>query len=184
MSSTFKIDHVLIAVTDLGGAAQMIERQYGLASIEGGRHPGWGTANWIVPLGDAYLELIAVVDAAEAMDSTFGRWILTAEPNRPRGWAVRTDDIEAVARRLGLAVLAGSRTTPRGDVLRWHSAGVEQAVAEPSLPSFIEWSEDTRHPGTTVIRHPAGAAHLSRLKSRVIQAGCMTGSAARICRSS
>lgn len=158
------IDHILIAVTDLVGAAQMVERHYGLASIEGGRHPGWGTANRIVPLGDAYLELVAVVDAAQARDSTFGRWILTAEPNGPRGWAVRTDDIEAVARRLGLAVHAGSRTTPRGDVLRWRSAGLEQAIAERSLPFFIEWSKDTRHPGTTAIRHPAGAAHLSRLE--------------------
>ena len=46
-----EIDHVLIAVADLAAAAQEIETRYGLASIEGGRHPDWGTADRIVPLG-------------------------------------------------------------------------------------------------------------------------------------
>ena len=61
-----QIDHVLIAVADLADVAREIEARYGLASVEGGRHPGWGTANRIVPLGETYLELIAVVDEAEA----------------------------------------------------------------------------------------------------------------------
>jgi hypothetical protein len=43
-----------------------MEGRYGLASIEGGRHPGWGTANRIIPLGDAYIELVTVVDDEEA----------------------------------------------------------------------------------------------------------------------
>jgi hypothetical protein len=57
-----EFDHVLIPVADLSGAVTEFERRYGVMSVEGGRHTGWGTANRIVPLGDSYLELVAVVD--------------------------------------------------------------------------------------------------------------------------
>ena len=87
-----ELDHVLIAVADLATAGREIEARYGLVSIEGGRHPGWGTANRIVPLGDAYLELVTVVDEAEAARSSFGSWVAEASPAfaKPLGWAVRT----------------------------------------------------------------------------------------------
>src|SRR5262249_37141247 len=57
------IDHVLIAVTDLAESARRFETEYGLTALVGGRHPGVGTANMIIPLGSEYLELIAAVDA-------------------------------------------------------------------------------------------------------------------------
>jgi hypothetical protein len=130
----FELDHVLIAVSDL-------DAPYPLPSIEGGRHPGWGTANRIVPLGDAYIELVTVVDEVEAAQSTFGRWVAGA-PDGPLGWSVRTVDLDAVAARLDLTVTDGSR-----GALRWRLAGVEQAAAEPSLPFFIEWAPGSTLPG-------------------------------------
>ena len=69
-----ELDHVLIAATDLEEAAREFER-HGLSSVEGGRHRDWGTANRIVPLGNCYIELIAVVDEAVAAESAFGRWV-------------------------------------------------------------------------------------------------------------
>jgi hypothetical protein len=51
-----ELDHVLIAVADLSSAAREMEKSYGLASVEAGRHAGWGTANRIVPLGETYLD--------------------------------------------------------------------------------------------------------------------------------
>jgi Glyoxalase-like domain len=149
-----EIDHVLIAVADLAGGAAEFEQRYRLASLEGGRHPGWGTANRIVPLGSAYLELIAVVDPREAADSVFGGWILNGKPGRPIGWAVRTTDLAAVAARLGLGIIHGSRRTPAGDTLRWRSAGSEESSRNPSLPFFIEWERGTPHPGSPA-RQPA-----------------------------
>jgi hypothetical protein len=132
----------VIAVADLAAAADELAKRHGIASVEGGRHP-WGTANRIVPLGGAYLELVTVVDEAEAMRSPFGRWVASrSEPVQLLGWAVRTDRLDRVAARLGLEVVAGSR----GD-LRWRLAGVEAAAAEPSLPFFIAWAPGARHPG-------------------------------------
>jgi len=161
-----KLDHVLIAVADLEDAAREIEARYGLASVEGGRHPGWGTANRIVPLGDTYIELVAVVDQAEAARSSFGSWVDRAHPAplHPLGWAVRTDRLEEIARRLGLAVSANSRATGDGRVLRWRVAGIERAAAEPSLPIFVEWGEGTPVPGQSRISHPAGPMVITKLR--------------------
>lgn len=134
--------------------------RHGLASVEGGRHPGWGTANRIVPLGNAYLELVTVVDSREAAESAFGRWIAGASPG-PLGWAARTDDLDAVAARLELTISEGSRVLPDGGVLAWRLAGVERAGGDPPLPFFIAW--DGPLPGTAPVEHPAGAAELLRL---------------------
>ena len=68
-----ELDHVLVAVTDLAAAGRDIERRHGLTSIEGGSHPAWGTTNRIVPLGESYLELVAVVDPNKAAGTAFGR---------------------------------------------------------------------------------------------------------------
>ncbi len=160
-----ELDHLLIDVADLAAAAREIEARHGLASIDGGRHPAWGTANRIVPLGDSYLELVAVVDAAKAAESAFGRWVAfgASSTARPLGWAVRTYQLDELARRLDLPVHAGSRATRGGDLLRWRSAGIDQAAVEPSLPFFIEWGPQTQLPGQAAIRHRAGAASIARL---------------------
>jgi hypothetical protein len=142
-----ELGHVLIAAADLDAAARQLETEHGLVSIEGGRHPGWGTANRIVPLGATYLELVAVVDEAEASQSAFGRWVAASRSGAPFGWAVRTPDLDAVAGRLGLTVNAGSRLAPDGGRLTWRMAGIERAAAEPSLPFVIEWGPDTPFPG-------------------------------------
>jgi hypothetical protein len=161
-----EIDHVIIAVADLEAAAGELERRHGLASVEGGRHAGWGTANRIVPLGDAYVELITVVDEAEAAGSAFGRWVaagLDSAPGRPLGWVARTDRLDEVVARLGLTPTAGSRPAGDGRLLRWRLAGVEQASTEPALPFFVEWGDGTPLPGRAEVRHPAGAIRLERL---------------------
>jgi hypothetical protein len=117
-----------------------------------------------VPLGDAYLELVAVIDPAQAAASVFGRWAAAAPPGRPMGWALRTDDLDAVSTRLGLTVADGARAAPDGRVLRWRTAGLEQAAAEPCLPFFIEWAEGTEPPGRAAVRHPAGPARIAGLR--------------------
>jgi Glyoxalase-like domain len=153
-------------VSDLAAAAREIEARHGLASIEGGRHPGWGTANRIVPLGETYLELVAVVDESEAAQSAFGRWVARMHPKlaEPLGWAVRTHQLDDVAQRLGLTVDAGSRAGRDGRLVRWRLAGIEQAAAEPSLPFFIEWEHGTSLPGRAPATHRAGAVQIAELQ--------------------
>ena len=154
---------MLIAVADLSASVEAFESRYGLASVEGGRHAGWGTANRIVPLGETYLELIAVVDQEEAASSPVGRWVASGQVGRPLGWAVRTSNLDAVAQRLDLAVRPGSRRTTDGTELRWRTAGIDQAGADPSLPFFIEWESMTSFPGLAVANHPAASTGITKL---------------------
>jgi Glyoxalase-like domain len=157
-----ELDHVLIAVDDLEAAAKEVEKRYGLASVEGGRHQGFGTANRIVPLGEAYLELVAVVDRAEAAASWFGSWVGGGERPRLLGWCVRTDELDTVAERLGLTIADGSRARPDGTVVRWRMAGLERSAEEPSLPFFIEWGAGTPYPGGAL----AQSATIDELQAR------------------
>lgn len=168
MVATIQLDHVLIAVANLADAAGAFAEDHGLISVEGGRHPGWGTANRIVPLGDSYLELIAIVDAREAGESAFGRWVTSraTAAGRPIGWSVRPVDLDETAQRLGLTPEEGSRMRPDGELIRWRTVGVDEAIVEPSLPFFIELTSGARFPGTL----PAGAAPIASVSYLEIDA--------------
>jgi hypothetical protein len=168
-----EIDHVVIAVDDLVKADRALRRKHGLSSIDGGRHPHWGTANRLVPLADAYLELVTVVDDLQAARSAFGRWVRDAA-HAPclLGWAARTSNLDSVARRLNLVPADGARTRPNGEVVRWRIVGVEQAAETPCLPFFIEWDRETSLPGRADVVHAAGPIQLAGLQ--------LTGSADRV----
>jgi Glyoxalase-like domain len=164
VSADLELDHVLLATHDLAAAARELEL-HGLASVEGGRHPGFGTENRIVPLGDAYLELVSVADEADAACTAFGRWVAAGRsvPFSPLGWAVRTSRLDEHAKRLGLAVESGARARAGGGVLRWRSAGLAAAAAEPCLPFFIAWEPGTVLPGRSPVRHSAGGVAVAHL---------------------
>ena len=154
--SELRVDHVIYAVDDLETAGARFYEEFGLGSVDGGRHPGWGTANRIVPLGNAYLELVTLVDSEEAVSSAFGRAVSEAIAAREQrvGGVVATDDLETVARRLRLEIVHGSRTRPDGTTLSWQLAGVDRLVETGALPIFIEWgSPDELHPGRAHAHH-------------------------------
>jgi Glyoxalase-like domain len=157
--SMIALDHVILGVADLDEAAARLADRHRLPSVPGGRHPGWGTQNRIVPLGDAYIELLAVVDREEAAGSGFGSWVVerVREGDGWVGWCVRTDDIDGVAQRLGLErPRALSRPRPDGDDLRWRLVGVGAARRDPALPFFVQWDmPDDAFPG----RSGAGVTH-------------------------
>jgi hypothetical protein len=143
-----RIDHVLYAVSDLEAGGTRFEEDLGLESVPGGRHPNWGTANRIVQLGPDYVELVGVVDAETAASSDFGKLVRDAGEGLV-GWAVATDDLDAVAARLGLHIERGSRKRPDGVRLAWRVAGLEEALRSGgALPFFIQWEGPGElHPG-------------------------------------
>lgn len=161
------LDHVIFGVDDLNVAAKALLDDHGLSSVPGGRHPQWGTANRIVPLGNSYLEIVAVVDPEVALTSSFGRWVMAANSGaagfRPLGWAVRTEELQAVCTRLSLTAAYGSRQTDDGRVLTWILAGVERVASKPYLPFYIQWGPNTALPGGVAVQHPRGETTLSRV---------------------
>ncbi len=137
------IDHVILATRDIEATAACLEGDHGLASLPGGRHAGHGTGNRIVPLGDAYIEIMGIVDEAEAAASPMGSWLreMTAEGDRLAALCLRTDapGFDATAERLALRPLPMSRDAPGGLTLSWRLAGLPEAMADPSRPFFIDW---------------------------------------------
>ena len=162
------IDHAVLAVSDLDDAGERILAEHGLASVPGGVHPRWGTANRIIPLGAQYLELIAVVDQATARATDFGRALLALTDDGRDHWAelcVADTDVEATAARLGIQVEHGLRTTPDGREIRWHGAGLEDEVREAHFPFFISWDvADDLMPGRMEADHRVDVTGIARVE--------------------
>lgn len=162
-----RFDHVQIAVLDLDAAASRLRHEHGLEALPGGRHPGRGTANMIVPLGDDYLELIAVVDPAEtALVKTSQRVTRAVDRGETfAAWAVATDDLDAMRaylRRQGFdlpAVTPGARRRPDGVQLAWRMQELVRDAVRSPLPFLIEWKlAPELYPGA------APAAHRGRVR--------------------
>lgn len=138
---SIELDHVLLGSPDLDESARRLEADHRLPSVSGGRHAGLGTENRIVPLGDAYVELVGIADRDEAAANPFGSWLLdhVAGGEAWLGWCVRTYDLDGVSARLGLEPQSMARSRPDGFELRWRLAGLERAREEPWRPFFISW---------------------------------------------
>ena len=137
------------------------ESRHGLTPVLGGRHPGVGTANAIVSLdGRQYLELIAVVDEAEARSA--GRSMRVARAVEAgetfATWVLRTDDIEGARSALGVdqPVRDGARTRPDGTRIEWKT--LDLPGDRSGVPFLIEWSDLRVHPGG------GGAGRVRRLE--------------------
>ena len=155
-AAVFRIDHAVLAVRDLDASATRLREEHGLRFAPGGRHPQWGTANMIAPLGDDYLELLGVVDEDVGRGTVLGRTLLELSADGDRWFSIclADDDIEATARRLGLTVQPGSRTRPDGTEVRWRGAGIEERGPDLWLPFFISWDVPAAlHPGAAPAEH-------------------------------
>lgn len=151
-----EFDHVIFTVADLDAAAERLWSEHGLASVPGGRHPGLGTGNRIVPLDVDYLELMAVVDEEEAEGSPLPAWVRTNSESgdRPAALCLRTDELDEWGRRLGAEPVAMERITPDGERLSWRLVGLEHALMRSGHPFFIEWTVPAdRHPARTEAPH-------------------------------
>jgi hypothetical protein len=160
-----RLVQVIVLVDDLAWARRRVEG-LGLAAVDGGRHPGRGTANVIVPFGEQYLELLAVVDIPEATASPRGRPVIDALVARGQGlarWSLETDDIDAASERLGLEVEHRQRIRPDGGVVRWRSVGVNESWVESWKCAFMNWSDPRTHPARTAVAHPCGATGFAQL---------------------
>jgi hypothetical protein len=164
-----RVVQAIVLVTDLDAARHRMEA-LGLTVLDGGRHPGRGTANLVVPFPfeTQYLELLAVVDEAEARSSPHGRPVVAALARRGPGlarWGVEVDDIEVPAARVGLPVERRQRVLVDGTVVRWRSVGVDPAWDEPWRCAFMAWDDPRLHPARAGgVVHANGATGFARLE--------------------
>ncbi len=148
------LDHVILAVPDLDRAADGLERVLGLRATRGGRHPSLGTENALVPLGGAYLELVAVADERAAASTAFGRSALAARTDGPHftGWVARTNELDVASDE----VVAMSRETPDGGLVTWRIAAAERLGDGGVVPPVISWDDESTAPPFADADHPAG----------------------------
>jgi len=186
------IDHLVIAVRSVEAAAEALERDLGLTVTGGGRHEMMGTYNRLAFLGDTYVELIGVFDAALARSSPAfavggaGLALLEAGREGLATFALATDAVTADVARLRASgspigePVAGSRRRDDGELVRWLTAfpelGPERA---PFLiehePVGAEWGPEART-ARAASRHPgAGRVRLASLELPVADAAAVAG---------
>jgi catechol 2,3-dioxygenase-like lactoylglutathione lyase family enzyme len=146
------LDHILLGCNDLQRGIDFVEEHTGVRAALGGVHPGRGTRNALLSLGQRrYLEII-VPDPGQP-DAKDPLAIHLRELSEPRivGWAVHPGDLDSFAKKIGAAGVAfegptpGSRKRPDGRVLQWRSLTLKENSSW-LLPFFIEWSVDSKHP--------------------------------------
>lgn len=160
MSDLAYIDHIILSIDDLQRGMDMLEQATGVRPVFGGAHPGRGSQNALLSLGNnQYVELLApnfadtsaaVQRAVDRMKAYYARF---TKPT-PNGWAIRVNDADAERARLiakgfkASEVRPGSRAKPDGTTLRWKTFdpwGLENNL----FPFAIEWGAGTQHPSTT-----------------------------------
>lgn len=133
----------------LKATAERLAQQLGVAAIDGGVHPRFGTRNMILPLTDnRFLEVVEALEhpcvdkmpygqAVKARSANGGGWI---------GWVVEVDDMERAVAKLGRGTTEGRRHRPDGTEITWQQIGVSDLVLDPQLPYFIKWDDASMHP--------------------------------------
>jgi Glyoxalase-like domain len=156
------LDHILLGSNDLNAGIAFVEEHTGVRAAIGGVHPGRGTRNALLSLGERhYLEIIAP-DPAQDKVPDFAAPLLQKlkSLSTPRlvGWADHPGNIEAFAVKLKTTGIAfdgprdGSRARPDGRLLKWKTLNLADDH-DGILPFFIEWDAASTHPSAD---SPAG----------------------------
>jgi len=146
------LDHILLGCSDLERGIAFVEEQTGVKAAFGGVHPGRGTQNALLSLGERrYLEIIAPDPKQESKTDVIASYVAKLAEPRLVTWAAHPENIAALAQRLAKEKVAaagptpGSRERPDGKVLHWETVNLQNNL-NGLLPFFIEWKADSVHP--------------------------------------
>ena len=177
---SLQIDHVVYATTDVEAASARIAERFGVSPVWGGVHPGMGTHNHLLSLGDTtYLEIIGPdpEQPSPPHSRPFGIDALNSDADsRLAGFACKAPDLEEIvakARAVGYdlgEVRAMSRETPDGTTLAWRLTINFEAAGDGLVPFLIDWG-DTKNPAVTT---PVGGKLLS-LRAEHPDPGAISG---------
>jgi len=148
------LDHILLGSHDLQRGIEFVAERTGVGPVFGGVHPGRGTQNALLSLGERrYLEVIAPDPAQPDAKNPLARELRSLKQPRLVGWAAHPGNLQAFAEKLRAARIAfegptpGSRKRPDGRLLEWQTLGLADN-ASGLLPFFIEWKPGSPHPAT------------------------------------
>ena len=150
-----QVDHLVYATPDLDASINELEHLLGVRATPGGRHPGWGTRNALLALGErTYLEILGP-DPEQAQAGAASPFrVAQLQAPRVLTWAARGTRLDRLvedAKHRGLdlgAVSSGSRRRPDGGLLSWQLTDPAASRLDGLVPFFIDWG-DTPHPAGT-----------------------------------
>jgi hypothetical protein len=161
-----KLDHILLGSPDLQAGIDFVEKLSGIRATFGGVHPGRGTQNALLSLGERrYLEIIAPDPTQPGVKNPIASNLHSLTEPRLIGWAAHPGSVSVLAAKLRAAGLdfegpvPGSRKRPDGKLLNWQIVALAD-TASGLLPFFIEWGQDSVHPSVDA---PKGCALVSFL---------------------
>jgi Glyoxalase-like domain len=146
-----RLDHLSYAAGPDGvqGTVDRLSALLGSDFVDGGIHPRFGTVNQILPLhGGRYVEVVGVLDHPASDKAPFGQAVRARSEMGGGwlGWVVAVDDLNPIERRLGREAVPGNRHRPDGVNLTWKQIGVKGTMADPQLPFFVQWDDESQHP--------------------------------------
>jgi hypothetical protein len=157
------LDHILLGSNELRRGIDFVEQHTGVRAAFGGVHPGRGTQNALVSLGERrYLEIIAPDPAQPDANNPLAPGLRSLNEPRLVGWAACLGNIPAFAEKLRIAGITfegptpGSRKQANGRLLQWQTLGLADDFSG-LLPFFIEWAPGSPHPATDA---PSGCSLL------------------------
>lgn len=152
-----RLDHIVIATSDVARAMDDFELQTGVRAAVGGPHLGLGTRNALYSFGDgSYLEIIGP-DPEQELFGTRGETMATLVEPTLLHWAIQAADLVAIAQSASAAgidhgpVRPMSRRLPSGEVLEWQLFGLSGHGSGGAAPFFIDWL-GCPHPSMTAPR--------------------------------
>jgi hypothetical protein len=139
-----RLDHVSYAVSnaELADTVQRLGSRLHAAFHDGGRHPRFGTRNFVLPLGDGcYIEVVSPLEHPAVDAAPFGQAVKARSEDGGGwlGWVVAVDDLAPLETRMGRMAVDGHRVRPDGVDLRWRQLGIKDLIVDPQLPFFIQW---------------------------------------------
>lgn len=150
-----ELDHIVHGVLDLPAAVARFGALTGVTPVEGGRHLGLGTRNYLVGLtNSAYLEIIAL-DDEHPVEPGRGTFFHVDRLTRDRTitWAIHPTDPEAALRSSTAhgadhgPLLPMSRQDPTGNTIRWGIANASlhgHPLPYGGLAPFVlSWEADS-----------------------------------------
>jgi hypothetical protein len=170
------VDHLIWGVADRDAGIDYLEELTGVRAMVGGSHPGRGTRNGILSMGDRqYIEILAPDPEQPEVDTERIATLRGLATPRLMTWCAVAGDADAMAARVRAAgervreIRDGARERPDGVTLRWRNlymVGPEDDV----IPYAIDWADGTPHPSSDA---PVGGS-LQSLRLKHPEAGRMS----------
>lgn len=144
------LDHIIVGFPNLEDGMARLFQMSGYRAALGGSHPGRGTRNDLLNLGNnSYLELLAPDPAQPAL--VWHKELAALRELTIVGWAMRhtqLDQLASLLKERGVPCsdpMAGSRVRPDGQTLHWRTLMLADD-RKGNLPFFIEWDSASPHP--------------------------------------